>query len=122
MLADILRQVGIDRGELITPDYQRTPDLPVFLLHTPRPIAYLQWTALRERLPAVGYWPVLGWNFFPDPSINEDLPAPDALIEVGSSINIDAWLAEQEIVPFQLTGCCPSERALLMPPFDRIGL
>jgi hypothetical protein len=118
MLADILRQVGNDPSELITPDYQWTPDRPVFLLHIPRPTAYLQWAALRELIPAVGYWPVPGWDFFPQPSINYGLPAPDVLVEVGSSINIDVWLAEQEVVPSLFTGCRPSESSLRTPPFD----
>jgi hypothetical protein len=118
MIADILSQVGNNPADLMAPDFQRTPDHPVFLLHILRPTAYLQWTALRERLPAVGYWPVLGWDFFPQPSISYDLPAPDVLIEVGSSINIDSWLAEQELVPSLFTGCRPSESALGTPPFD----
>src|SRR5262245_36337602 len=118
MLPDILRQVGIDPDKLIAPDYQLTPDRLVFLPHIPRLTADLQWTALRERLPAIGYWPVLAWDFFRGPPASCNLLAPDALIEVGSAVDIDAWLVEREIVPSSVTGCSPSERALHAPPFD----
>jgi Domain of unknown function (DUF4253) len=118
MLPDILRQVGIDPDELIAPDYQLTPDRPVFLLHIPRLTPYLQWTALRERLPAIGYWSVLAWDFFGRPPASYNLLAPDAPIEMGSAVDIDAWLAEQEVVPSLMNGCQASERALHTPPID----
>jgi hypothetical protein len=77
------------------PSYQRTPDRPTYLTSVLRPSAYEIWGKLRESLPPLGYWPVLGWDIFVRPPAQWDYPAPDDTIAEGLGFDLDSWLRDE---------------------------
>src|SRR5690348_5645073 len=117
-LDDIVRECGVDPAQITLPAYQRTPDRPTYLTSVLRPNAYEIWDKLRERLPAIGYWPVLGWNIFVRPPADWDYPAPDDTIAEGLAFDLDSWLREGGAVLSSSPDCehAPKSRSS-EPPF-----
>jgi hypothetical protein len=96
-LTDLLHGHGIETSEIMTAEYQRSGDEPIYLLRVSVDQTLEQWRRLRDLVPETGYWPIVGWDRFKRPP-GEELSAKE-IIRRGMQFDARSWFKRESDTP-----------------------
>lgn len=105
-LTERLHDYNIDTTTLTLASYQRPGDAPAYMLRTVAHRAVTTWETLREFLPDLGYWPIIGWDMFKQPPWPEE-PTAD-ILAAAALIAGDKWFISDN-----MASTCAQELAVM---------